>query len=515
MILIDTNATGAENGTHQPGELQLFVEELIGLLDLPAFGASADLTAVFQAVLDYLVGKLQLAFAYAQLDAGADDSWKAVLAAPTSEAPPHELHERLTQWLPPPAPTGATVVVPSPLGPGELAICHFSLGTDRESGGVVVGATRADFPLADEMVFLRVAVNQLRLELQRAPVRAAPRPARELESAKKDERQQPVPGSEDERERQWHEIVGQSRALRTALRLVEQVAPTGACVLIQGETGTGKELIARAIHRLSNRRDAAFVKMNCAAIPTGLLESELFGHEKGAFTGAIARKVGRFELATGGTLFLDEVGDIPGELQAKFLRVLQERELERLGSTRTLRVDVRVVAASNRDLAQMVKDRQFRSDLYYRLNVFPILVPPLRERVEDIPLLARCFTDRHARRCHKEITEIPDEVVDALCRHHWPGNIRELENFIERSVILTRGSVLEIPFGELAPAAAVRSTPGGPATLENLERQHIIRALDASRWVIAGPAGAAAKLGMKRTSLQHRMRKLGIARPRR
>jgi len=309
----------------------------------------------------------------------------------------------------------------------------------------------------------------------------------------------------------FEEIVGESSALKRVLSQVETVAGTDSTVLILGETGTGKEVVARAIHDLSLRRERTFVKVNCAAIPTGLLESELFGHEKGAFTGAIAQKVGRFELAHRGTLFLDEVGDIPLELQPKLLRVLQEKEFERLGSTRTLRVDVRVVAATNRDLTQMVEDRLFRKDLYYRLHVFPILVPPLRERAGDIPLLVRYFAQKHARRMDRRIETIPTEEMEALTRYHWPGNVRELENLIERAVILSRGPALHVPLPE------DRLSGEGPrassVTLEAAEREHILRTLRETNWVIAGPHGAAARLGMKRTTLQSRMAKLGISRP--
>ncbi len=311
----------------------------------------------------------------------------------------------------------------------------------------------------------------------------------------------------------FEEIIGESAALKRILKQVETVAPTGSTVLIQGETGTGKELIARAIHNLSERRERTFVKMNCAAIPTGLLESELFGHEKGAFTGAIAQKIGRFELAHQGTLFLDEVGDIPLELQSKLLRVLQEQEFERLGSTRTIKVNVRLVAATNRDLARMVADNQFRSDLYYRLNVFPVTVPPLRGRPEDIPLLVRYFAQQYARQMNRRIDTIPAESMAALSRYHWPGNIRELENLIERSVILSQGPDLHVPLGELkAPVAAAATTANAVTTLEVVEREHILRALQESHWVIGGPSGAAARLGMKRTTLQSKMRKLGISR---
>ena len=307
----------------------------------------------------------------------------------------------------------------------------------------------------------------------------------------------------------FEEIIGESTALKRILSQVETVAPTDSTVLILGETGTGKELIARAIHNLSGRHERTFIKMNCAAIPTGLLESELFGHERGAFTGAIAQKIGRFELAHQGTLFLDEVGDIPLEMQAKLLRVLQEQEFERLGSPRTLRVNVRLVAATNRDLARMVADRAFRSDLYYRLNVFPITAPPLRERPEDIPLLVRYFAQRDARRMRKRIETIPTETLTALCHYPWPGNIRELENLIERSVILSQGPDLRVSLGELKAQATAASD--GAVTLEAAERDHILRALREANGVIGGPAGAAARLGMKRTTLQSRMKKLGIS----
>jgi formate hydrogenlyase transcriptional activator len=292
------------------------------------------------------------------------------------------------------------------------------------------------------------------------------------------------------------------------------VAPTDSTILLLGETGTGKELIARAIHNLSARRERTLVKVNCAAIPTGLLESELFGHEKGAFTGAIAQRVGRFELAHRGTLFLDEVGDIPPDLQPKLLRVLQEQEFERLGSGRTIRVDVRMVAATNVDLAQKVAENQFRSDLYYRLNVFPIIIPPLRERREDIPLLARYFAQKHARRMKKPIDSIAAKAMAALTEYHWPGNVRELENFIERSVILSRGPELQIQLAELKQRTklATVASSDGIGTLEHAEREHIVRALGETNWVIGGPTGAAAKLGMKRTTLQSRMNKLGITR---
>jgi formate hydrogenlyase transcriptional activator len=307
----------------------------------------------------------------------------------------------------------------------------------------------------------------------------------------------------------FEEIVGQSRVLKAVLKQVETVAPTDSTVLIYGETGTGKELLARAIHDLSSRRQGTFVKLNCAAIPTGLLESEMFGHEKGAFTGAIAQRIGRFELAHRGSIFLDEVGEIPLELQTKLLRVLQEREFERLGSSRTIRTDARLVAATNRDLAPLVEERQFRADLYYRLNVFPITVPPLRERRDDIPLLVRYFVQQYARRMNRRITGIPSETMKALTRYQWPGNIRELQNFIERAVIVSPGPTLQAPVRELK---GPRSGPSATAavTLADAESEAIVRALREAGGRVGGPQGAAAKLGMKRTTLQAKMRKLGI-----
>ena len=316
----------------------------------------------------------------------------------------------------------------------------------------------------------------------------------------------------------FEEIVGKSEALRYVLHQVETVAPTDSTVLIYGETGTGKELVARALHNLGARRSAAFVKLNCAAIPTGLLESELFGHEKGAFTGAIAQRVGRFELANHGTVFLDEVGEIPLELQPKLLRVLQEREFERLGSSRTLRTDARLIAATNRDLAAMVDENKFRSDLYYRLNVFPIRVPALRERPVDIPLLVRHFVQQFSRRLGRQIDTIPSDTMEALVRYHWPGNIRELQNVLERAVIISTGPVLRVAIEDLRPGLHKRTESNVPvpagdmrSVLDETERQQILAALEQSKWVVAGPNGAAAQLGLKRSTLQSRMQKLGIS----
>jgi len=301
-------------------------------------------------------------------------------------------------------------------------------------------------------------------------------------------------------------IIGSSRSLREVLDQVRTVASAGSTVLIEGETGTGKELIAQAVHMQSQRRNRPFVKLNCAAIPLDLLESELFGHEKGAFTGAVTQRVGRFEAANGGTLFLDEIGDIPLELQAKLLRVLQEQEFERLGSTYTRHVDVRIVAATNQDLHSLVAGKQFRMDLYYRLNVFPIALPPLRQRIDDIPMLVAHFVQKFAERMSRRISKISRQAMDTLIRHPWPGNIRELQNFIERAVILTKGEVLQVP---PIPSPLI---PTGPMTLKEAETDHILKALEESNWVVGGPSGAAARLGLARTTLISKMQKRGLCR---
>ncbi|HUY12510.1 MAG TPA: sigma 54-interacting transcriptional regulator [Terriglobia bacterium] len=377
---------------------------------------------------------------------------------------------------------------------------------DRVLGTLNVGSRRANAFSQDQVEILNESAKQVAIAVENA---IAFKQIAELKE--KLAKEKIYLQDEIRTEHNFEDIIGESRPLRRVLKQVETVAPAESNVLILGETGTGKEMIARAIHNLSARQEQTFVKVNCATIPTGLLESELFGHERGAFTGAVAQKIGRVELADQGTLFLDEIGDIPLELQPKLLRVLQEREFERLGSTRTVRVSVRVVAATNRDLAAMIAAREFREDLYYRLNVFPIVLPPLRERREDIPTLVRYFAQRYSRRMNKQIDSIPSEAMESLLRYAWPGNIRELENFIERAVILTSGSVLHLPLGELKPGFGNGTASG--LTLEAAEREHIVRVLRDTQWVLGGPRGAALRLGMKRTTLQSRMQKLGISRP--
>ena len=404
---------------------------------------------------------------------------------------------------------------------GISSLCELPLTTARSRlGALAFGSRRiAAYESADVELMQQVA-NQVALAVENALA------FHEIAELRDKLAQEKIYLEEEIRtDRNFEEIVGQNPALRQVLKEVETVAPTDSTVIIRGETGTGKELIARAIHHLSARRERTFVKLNCAAIPMGLLESELFGHEKGAFTGAIAQKIGRFELAHQGTLFLDEVGDIPRELQPKLLRVLQEQEFERLGSPRTVRVNVRLVAATNRDLHQMVADGEFRIDLYYRLNVFPLLLPPLRDRREDIPRLVRHFVQKFAQRMGRQVETIPAEAMTALMAYSWPGNIRELENLIERAVILSPGPVLQVPLGEVVQMAAQhqpeasarpKGMPGETAssgTLVEAERKHIVRVLRESDWVLGGPAGAAARLGMKRSTLHWKMKKLGIARP--
>ena len=380
---------------------------------------------------------------------------------------------------------------------------------DRALGTLGVGSLKEKAFTEDDADLLNQVGKQVAIAVENALA------FREIDALKTQLEEEKLYLEEEIRtEYNFEEIIGNSPILKRVLQDVETVAVTDSTVLIYGETGTGKELIAHAIHNLSPRRERTLVKVNCAAIPTGLLESEFFGHERGAFTGAIDRRIGRFELAHQGTIFLDEVEDIPLELQSKLLRVLQEQEFERLGSSRTQRVDVRVVAATNTDLAELVAERKFRSDLYYRLNVFPINVPPLRDRPEDIPLLVHFFANKFAQQMKKRIESVPKETMAALVSYNWPGNVRELQNLVERGVILSRGATLEIPLTEIKRATRSTTTiTNGATTLEAVERDHILRVLSETRWVIGGPGGAAARLGMNRTTLNHRMRKLGISRP--
>ena len=410
-----------------------------------------------------------------------------------------------------------------PLAEGLTGGCALPLASRGRIHGVLLLGRRDENTFSrDDVKFLMQVAGQVAIALENA---LAYKKIAEL----KEKLTQEKLYLEDEirTELNFEEIVGKSAALRRILQQVATVAPTDSTVLIYGETGTGKELIARAIHNLSSRQSNSFVKLNCAAIPMGLLESELFGHERGAFTGAIAQRIGRFELANRGTVFLDEVGEIPLELQPKLLRVLQEREFERLGSTRTLTTDARLIAATNRDLASMVEEQKFRSDLFYRLNVFPVRVPSLRERPEDIPLLVRHFAEQCARRMNKKIETISSETLKQMRQYHWPGNIRELQNVIERAVILSVGPVLHVPLSEIQsrPSLAVLDRNGNfdkklkssagkdiQNVLEETERKYILSVLSQTNWVVAGPNGAATRLGMKRSTLQLRMRKLGLFR---
>jgi len=396
-------------------------------------------------------------------------------------------------------------LAPRMLELGIQSLCSVPLITRKGKLGVLnLASTVNNAFAANDISFLKQVAAQVALALDNA------RAYREIAEHTDRLRKEKLYLQDEIRSvLNFEEIVGESAPLKHVLTQVHTVAPLDATVLILGETGTGKELIARAIHRMSSRKDNSFIKLNCAAIPTGLLESELFGHEKGAFTGAISAKIGRLELADKGTLFLDEVGDIPLELQPKLLRVLQDQEFERLGGVRTIKVNIRLIAATNRDLARSVAAREFRSDLYYRLHVFPVHMPPLRERGKDIELLVQYFVQKFSRQMNKRIETIPTETMNALARWEWPGNVRELENFIERSVILSEGTVLNVPLSELRPAY---EGARNDATLEGLEREHILRVLRETGGVIAGLHGAAARLGMKRTTLQSRMQKMGITR---
>jgi formate hydrogenlyase transcriptional activator len=414
---------------------------------------------------------------------------------------PLALDSPFTTWLDDP-------VVQSRIGEGFKSLCFIPLiRRNRAIGTLNLGRLRGDAFTEQDLYFLGQVARQIAIAVENALEFG------QITEAKERLAEQKLYLEHEIRiEHNFEEIIGNSPRLKAVLESIRVVAPADSTVLIQGETGTGKEMIARAIHNLSPRKGQAFVKVNCAAIPLGLLESELFGHERGAFTGAIAQKIGRFELAHKGTLFLDEVGDIPLELQPKLLRVLQEQEFERLGSNRTQRVDVRLLAATNASLTQLVAEKKFRSDLYYRLNVFPVVVPPLRDRRDDIPILVRHFANKYARRMGKQIESISKEAMDALSHYKWPGNIRELQNLMERSVLLSTGNSLRVPLGEIVTGLDESAVSRGNV-LEQTEREQIVRALSESNWVVGGARGAAARLGLKRTSLAYRMQKLGISRP--
>jgi formate hydrogenlyase transcriptional activator len=383
------------------------------------------------------------------------------------------------------------------------------ISRDRVLGVMELNQQKEEVLLHQDIEFISQIADQVALTIDNAQAFAEVKELKEQVS-----REKLYLEGEIRSEQGFEEIIGRSSAIRAVLQKIETVAPTDSTVLISGETGTGKELVARAIHERSSRNSKAFVKLNCAAIPTGLLESELFGHEKGAFTGAIMQRMGRFELANHGTAFLDEIGEISLELQPKLLRVLQEREFERLGSTRTIKTDARLIAATNRNLAACVEQGTFRADLFYRLNIFPIDVPPLRERAEDIPLLVRHFAQYFARRMNRLIDTIPSETMEMLVRHSWPGNIRELQNLIEHSVIVSPGPVLRAPLAGFQSHNVPNQEGTRPRTLEEAEREHILSTLKETKWVISGPRGAAARLGMNRSTLHFRMSKLGIVRPR-
>jgi formate hydrogenlyase transcriptional activator len=398
-----------------------------------------------------------------------------------------------------------------PLEEALSALCLLPLvRSERMLGVLAAGRLRGDSFTPQDVDFMVQIAGQLAIAIDNTQSQRKIPPTSHYPEQENLHLEDEIRG-----ELNFEEIVGSSAVLRRVLRQVEAVAPTNSTVLIYGETGSGKELIARAVHKLSGRSRHPFVKLNCAAIPTGLLESELFGHEKGAFTGAISQRIGRFELASDGTIFLDEVGEIPLELQPKLLHVLQEREFERLGSSRTLRTNARLVAATNRDLHAMVESQTFRSDLFYRLNVFPIYMPSLRERPEDIPFLIRHFVRHFGRLMNKPIEAVSSETMEALVRYPWPGNIRELQNVIERAVILSPGRALRVAMSDLKPRVTENNGANSTLTLEEMERRHILAVLEQTNWVFSGPHGAAAKLGLKRPTLQFRMHKLGIARPNR
>jgi DNA-binding NtrC family response regulator len=517
------------------------ISDLVSVMALPALWRGGEPPVVVGVLSDVLLRMLKADFVYVQLNQPAGlapvENLRIAAPDPARQARPaghgtgHEVAElpvarvmpaadvgrALAPWLAGDAPvTSATV--PNPVGSGETTIAVAWLGSDERNGVVVAGSQRGGFPSYIETLLMRVAVNQAVSDLQRAEVVAARRRCGDVEHAREllQAENRYLRHELESSGLHWETILGHCDGLKRVRSQVEQVAGATSCVLVQGERGTGKELVARAVHELGGRRDKPFIRLHCAALAGQRLDAELFGHEQDAFAGAGPARPGCLELAHGGTLFLDDIGELSLDAQARLLRVLQDQTFEHIGGSARLRADVRLVAASGRDLKAMVAEQRFRGDLYYRLNVFPIDLPPLRDRVDDIPVLVRHFAQLHARRCGKQITTIAPQTMSALRRYRWPGNMHELDNLVERSVMLSQGALLEVPLAELAlpgetPAAA--SAVPRYVTLEDAQREHIVRALAASNWVIAGAAGAAAKLGMKRTSLQYKMHKLGITRP--
>lgn len=499
-----------QKSSQQIRQLQDCINNLVSLSALPSMWAGQNNEQVLSHLLEVLLILMDLDFAYAEINNLPGITQHEFLHAADKLIPVNNISEMLSPWLHNPhAATKKTLHILDTTD--TIYAARTRLGWGSEWGTIVVASSRVDFPDKFDLLLFKTAVNQAIIEIQRKEMFEAQQ-QKNLAEKKNNQlieenallRQTLHRGFDQD------EIIGRSEVLKQVICNVEHVAPTNACVLIQGETGTGKELIASSIHHKSTRKNYPFVKLNCASIPTGLLEAELFGHEKGAFTSAIGKRLGRFEMAHQGTLFLDEIAEIPLELQSKLLRVLQELEFERLGSSKTIQVDVRLIAATNRNLSKMVDQGDFRSDLFYRLNVFPVILPALRERKEDIPLLANYFVQQMAQEYNKTVNTIPENTLQALIRYPWPGNIRELANVIERGVILSYSPTLEIPYSELS---AYPSLPANQQNLATIERQHIITILNQCNWVIAGPNGAAQKLGMKRTTLQSKMQKLGISKP--
>ena len=534
-------------GAHRPEPLDEIwrlrgcISDLVSLMALPTLWRNGDAAMVGGVLADVLLRMMKLDFVYVRLNApagaapvellrvahdatlaaggaaatGADASGSASRAADVGRA--------LAPWLTPEVSTFGACV-PNPLGAGDTTLAFLWLGADAHGGVVAVGSQRDGFPAYAETLLLRVAVNQAVVELQNAEVAAHRRQSGELERAADRLQAENVwLRRAQERDAQVGPIIGQSEAMRRVRLQVEQLAPGAACVLIKGEPGTGKDLVARSIHQHSGRRDRPFVRVDCASLPAAQLEAELFGQARGVLgTGlgtAVARYLGAAELAQGGTLFLEGIGELSMDLQARLLRLLQDHEFVPQGGTRPIRADVRLVAACSGDLAGRVAAQAFRADLFDRLCRFTIELPPVHARAEDIPLLARHFLQFHARRCRRFVTGIAPATMEALCAYAWPGNVREIDNLIERGVMLSSGASLQVPLEALdtaahTPVPVLQSDGTLPlVTLEEAQREHILRALAASNWVIAGANGAAAKLGMKRTSLQYRMQKLGITRP--